>query len=184
MLRVVTSAPPRAVLFDADGVLQAMGPVVEHLVDRYGWRSERATNFLHDYWRRESECGCLSGSSEFEKVLAVLLEDWDVVDEPARFYESFLSVAIQPNPERGRARFMSERLGYGQLFDLKTDPAYFARVLSDLRLPAGEVLFLDDHQPNVETARACGLRAEVIGAEADVRRSLQAHGLVRPAATR
>jgi hypothetical protein len=162
------SASPRAVLFDADGVMQSMGPVAAHLRDRFGWSDDRAIAFLHDYWERESECGCLEGRSEFAGVLEELLVDWEIADDPAGFYHDFLTAAIVPdeenlalvtevratgilcalatNQEVGRARFMTDTLGYERVFDhlffscelqcAKPSPAYFNAILGGPR-PAG-----------------------------------------------
>lgn len=198
-------------MFDADGVIQSLGPIVDHLARSRSWSTDKATQFLHDYWRRESECGCLSGLADFDDVLASLLTEWGIPGEPQRFYQDFLTVTIVARPavldlvralhasgvlcvlatnqERGRARFMAERLGYQDVFDqmffsfeigcMKTDPAFFTRVLEQLQLPADAALFLDDHPANVETARACGLRAELVANEDDIEPLLRKHSLLR-----
>lgn len=51
-------------------------------------------------------------------------------------------------------RFLSYELGL-----VKPDAAIFERALTDLDVPADQVLFLDDNQVNVEAARLVGLRA-------------------------
>lgn len=205
------SIPVSVVLFDADGVVQSMGPVVEHLAERYGWSSDRATEFLHDYWRRETECGCLRGEAAFSDVFGALLLEWGVALDAAAVYEDLLQAAIVPdrrllqlveelrstgvrcglatNQERGRARFMAERLGYEQIFDslffscevgyTKPSAEYFLSVLNELDVAPPEVLFLDDHTANVEAARSVGLRAELVAPGSAVPALLQSHGVLR-----
>jgi putative hydrolase of the HAD superfamily len=41
----------------------------------------------------------------------------------------------------------------------KRDPSLFTDVVNELKLLPGEVLFIDDNDNNVQTARAMGLRA-------------------------
>lgn len=65
---------------------------------------------------------------------------------------------------------MSDHLGYRQLFDrefyscrvgfAKPDAEYFRALLTRLALPPDTVLFLDDKEANVASARAVGLHAE------------------------
>jgi putative hydrolase of the HAD superfamily len=52
-------------------------------------------------------------------------------------------------------QFYSCRLGA-----LKSSPAFFAQVLDAIGLPPEEVLFIDDTEEYVETAREVGLLAE------------------------
>lgn len=135
----VNTVSLRVVLFDADGVLQSMGPLAEYLSGRFGWSDDMAAAFLHDYWGRESACGCLEGRTYFAGVFEALLRDWEVTVDPADFYQDFLTAAIAPehdvlalvaqvraagircglatNQETGRARFMAVTLGYGRVFD-------------------------------------------------------------------
>ena len=47
----------------------------------------------------------------------------------------------------------------------KPAPEIFRRVVEMLRVPASEVLFLDDSEANCEAARQCGLRARVAPAD-------------------
>ena len=70
-----------------------------------------------------------------------------------------------------RARYMSESLGYGSLFDRefyscdighkKPGAAYFVAILAALELPAERVLFIDDNEANVAAALDLGINAAV-----------------------
>jgi putative hydrolase of the HAD superfamily len=182
-------SPVRAVLWDADGVLQhlpagweaSMRPVVGHLVDD-------VEAFLAEAFAAERPA--LTGDARWVEVLPGLLEKWGIGDS----YDDALQVwlTIEPvaetreivtalrqtgvrcylatNQDEHRGRHMHENLGYADLFDdtfysfelrvAKPDPAYFRAILDRLGLPAGEVLFVDDNATNVESARSVGLRAE------------------------
>ncbi|MGZ8738593.1 MAG: HAD family hydrolase [Nocardioides sp.] len=179
----------RAVLWDADGVLQhlpagweaSMRPVVGHLVDD-------VEAFLQEAFAAERPA--LTGHARWVEVLPRLLEKWGIADsyddalrvwltiEPvaetrelvASLRASGVRCFLATNQDEHRGRHMHENLGYAELFDdtfysfelgvAKPDPAYFSAVLSRLALPAGEVLFVDDSAANVESAQGVGLRAE------------------------
>lgn len=59
----------------------------------------------------------------------------------------------------------------------KPDPAFFARLLQEVGLPAGDCLFVDDRPVNVEAAAAAGMRAAVFTSAADLRAVLAAEGV-------
>lgn len=179
----------RAVLWDADGVLQhlpagweaSMRPVVGHLVDD-------VEEFLAQAFAAERPA--LTGDARWLEVLPELLERWGIADsyddalrvwltiEPvleARELVASLRAAgvrcfLATNQDEHRGRHMHEHLGYGDLFDdtfysyelrvAKPDPAYFQAVLRRLAMPPDEVLFVDDNLANVDSAREVGLRAE------------------------
>jgi putative hydrolase of the HAD superfamily len=179
----------RAVLWDADGVLQhlpagweaSMRPVVGHLIDD-------VEVFLQEAFAAERPA--LTGHARWVEVLPRLLEKWGIADsyddalrvwltiEPvaetrelvASLRASGVRCFLATNQDEHRGRHMHENLGYAELFDdtfysfelgvAKPDPAYFSAILSRLDLPAGEVLFVDDSAANVESARRVGLRAE------------------------
>jgi putative hydrolase of the HAD superfamily len=179
----------RAVLWDADGVLQhlpagweaPMRPVVEgHLADPDAFLAEAF----------EAERPALVGEADWLEVLPRLLERWGV----PHLYDRALSVWLTIEPQAGvrelvtslraegvrcylatnqteqRGRYMAENLGYDDLLDgafwsyelglAKPDPAYFTTILERLGLDASEVLFVDDSARNVEAARSTGLVAE------------------------
>jgi putative hydrolase of the HAD superfamily len=90
---------------------------------------------------------------------------------------------------------MRRELGYERLFDpmvisgeigfAKPDPAFFRYAVEHLGLPAGQVLFMDDVQANVDSARTVGLVAELFaqhGGRAELDRILALHDLAEPVA--
>lgn len=69
--------------------------------------------------------------------------------------------------------YLSYRLG-----EVKPDEALYRLVLDDLARPAGEVLFLDDNQINVDGARRVGMAAETVKGPDQARRVLNRYGLL------
>ena len=188
----MTAADPmavRAMLWDADGVLQglpagweaSMRPAVGHLVDD-------VEGFLAEAFAAEK--ATLTGQARWVDVLRDLMRRWDIEDA----YEDALAVwlTIEPvvesrellekvraagvpcylatNQDIRRGTYMHENLGYAKILDgafysyelglAKPDPAYFEEIARRLDLPAGDVLFVDDNVANVESARSVGMRAE------------------------
>ena len=81
-----------------------------------------------------------------------------------------LGVHLATNQEVGRASYMKDTLGYDDLFDscfyscdigaAKPEAGFFTAALDALGADAPQVLFVDDHEPNVVAAREVGLAAE------------------------
>ena len=181
--------PVRAVLWDADGVLQhlpagweaSMRPVVDGHVDDL-------PAFLSEAF--ELERPALLGQVSWLDVLPGLLERWGVphlYDDALRVWLTIVPHAevrevvsalrargvrcyLATNQTEHRGRYMAENLGYDGLLDgafwsyelgvAKPDPAFFTTILDRLGLEAAEVLFVDDSLRNVEAARSVGLAAE------------------------
>ena len=179
----------RAVLWDADGVLQdlpagweaSMRPALGHLV-------EDVEGFLDEAFAAERPA--LTGEVRWVEVLSDLLGRWGIPEayddalrvwltiEPVEGAQALVRTLraagvrcyLTTNQDEHRGRYMHETFGYGDLFDdafysyelrlAKPDPAYFTTVLERVGLPASEVLFVDDNQGNVDAARSVGLRAE------------------------
>jgi glucose-1-phosphatase len=59
----------------------------------------------------------------------------------------------------------------------KPDAEAFRRVVAEIGVPAGRIVFFDDSRENVEGARACGLQAVHVTSHADVAGTLGAMGL-------
>jgi putative hydrolase of the HAD superfamily len=197
----------RAVLLDADGVVQENPDGwLERLKATVG--DGKGQEFADDVFATEQEA--MTGDRDFGDVIAEvadrwgltgsrqdLLEHWRRIEVSAPVVElvgelraAGIRCCLASNQNSFRARYMRDALGYEKIFDsvffscdlgvLKTSPRFFTSVLSELDLPAGEVLFVDDGEHYVETARDVGLRAFVwsTGRGIDVLRAeLAAHGL-------
>lgn len=181
--------PVKAVLFDADGVLQ---------LPKAGWLNSlrelcdeprHAEEFLAEIFAAEKPC--LVGEADFESVLAEILLRWrssvslndalltwtqlepspEVLDLVRALRSAGTTVALATNQQSYRANFMSNSLGYSEQFDhllyscelghRKPSKEYFSSGLDWLMIDPTQALFIDDHDANVLAARECGLHAEV-----------------------
>ena len=66
----------------------------------------------------------------------------------------------------------------GQVGLVKPDPRIFQFLLREHNLRSAEVLFVDDHLPNVEAASGLGFQVIHFTAAAELRESLEEHGLL------
>jgi putative hydrolase of the HAD superfamily len=175
----------RAVLFDADGVVQQNPPTwFDDLHAMVPDGQGRA--FVDDIFATEKEA--MTGTRSFRDVLDEVVARWPVavpVDELMSYWRRIEVCAdtvelvgdlrrtgvrcfLASNQHAYRARAMDD-LGYRELFDdsfyscdlgvLKSEPAFFRAVVERLDLPGDEVLLVDDAEEYVEAARVCGLRA-------------------------
>ena len=139
----------------------------------------------------EAESPILTGQGSFTETMSDLLVEWgrpghaetfvqaskDIRTDDAiagivrRLRRDGLVCCLASNQMRYRARYMSESLGYGRLFDRefyscdighkKPEAAYFLAILSTLELPPERVLFIDDNEANVAAALDLGMNAAV-----------------------
>ena len=177
----------KAVLFDADGVIQSPGAVRrEALGGVLGpGRASEVQAFLQDMFVAEKLA--LTSPHAFNKALEAVLRKWecrgngedflkawkmidvrsDLVEVIRALRRSGIGCYLASNQESNRAAHMSRELGYRDLFDrefyscdigaAKPDSAYFLHILEVLALDANDALFLDDHEVNVAAAREAGL---------------------------
>ncbi|MEV7428069.1 HAD-IA family hydrolase [Nocardioides sp. NPDC092400] len=178
----------RAVLLDADGVLQVNPPgwleTLQALVP--AGSGEKFSEHLF-----EAEQAAMTGRRSFRDVVAEVLDHWgaperaddlvdhyhhiEVVSDTAEVVRDLrgagVPVHLATNQHDLRTAYMREELGYGDLLDstftscelgvTKDDPAFFGRVVEQLGLEPSEVLHVDDKDRFVEAARAAGLRGVV-----------------------
>jgi putative hydrolase of the HAD superfamily len=180
--------PIRAILFDADGVLQGPGAKFETcLRAALGAAREPLDEFLHE--ASAVELLTLTDERNFCEVLAPVLQTWNGARSASEVAACWLEIepdpailalitrlrhvgyfcALATNQHRERGEHMASELGYDDLFDRsyysyelgqkKPDAAYFQAVLATLPFSPGDVLFIDDHEVNVAAAGACGLAA-------------------------
>jgi putative hydrolase of the HAD superfamily len=186
----------RAVLFDADGVIQRPAPHRRSLwAQLLRGLDADVDAFVQDAFSAERDC--LSGDRDFihdfgsllirwnaSGVLADALKAWTAIEVDHGVLEiikllraSGYGCYLASNQEPYRAQYMSETLGYRAAFDAefyscrlgfaKPDKAYFQAILRALAVVPDTVLFIDDHIVNVEAARHVGLRASVFAPAQD-----------------
>ena len=179
----------RAVLFDADGVLQTTPRFLGMAAGLLPAGDDDIDGFLADLL--EVERPALVGNAVLPAGVAKLLRDRGSSASLEEAMTLWTEIAVDPstravveelraggmrcylasNQHWDRARYMSEALGYRELFDAefyscdlgraKPSADYFRLVLEGVGVPPGEVLFLDDKRANVEAARGIGIRASV-----------------------
>jgi putative hydrolase of the HAD superfamily len=145
----------KAVLFDADGVVQTSASFVDAIRRVVNWDVADAEAFLQELWRREEELGCLTGAGDLVVDLAGMLAERDMPHDAPEFYAAVLLSTIVPagevlalvdevrasgvfcglatNQVRPRLAFMVDDLGYGSRFD-----GIFASCDLGLRKPSRE----------------------------------------------
>lgn len=97
-----------------------------------------------------------------------------------------IPVALLSNIDKRRARFIRES-GLYEPFDPcllsceiaieKPDPRAYAFLLAELKLPAHDVVFIDDRPENIEAAKKIGLDAILFTSEQQVRTALTQRGI-------
>ncbi len=189
----------RAVLWDADGVLQETpGGWVAPFESLLG---DRAEEFLRAAW--ELELPTLSGRGSWPTLLPGLLDEWGLSERYDEVLAAWCRLEGHPasqslvselraagvrcylatNQDAHRAGVMHAQFEYDVRMDgcfyshalgvAKPEPAYFELILSEIALEPDQVLFVDNSPRNVEAARDVGLRAELweIGDGDDLLRS-------------
>lgn len=176
----------RAVLWDADGVLQRTPGVWEERVGAV-IGPDRVAAFADDLWSVSAQA--LVGEVDFVEHIDLVLDrqqlhelrdavlaTWRDLEAVQEAHDVVARVRhrvpcyLASNQDNHRARVMREHLRYDDLVDgaffscdvgaAKPDERFFTAVVEQLALPADEVLFIDDVPANVEAARKCGLHAE------------------------
>jgi putative hydrolase of the HAD superfamily len=199
----------RAVLVDADGVLQVNA---DDWLDRLRAfvPAEDGEEFVDDLFAAEEPA--LRGERRFADVVAEVCARWRLTGREEELVDHWRHALVQPevvelvrelrdtgigchlatNQNDVRAAYLLDELGYADLFDsafcscdlgtTKDDPAFLRAVADRLGLPIGQLLLVDDSEDHVETARRAGARAvqwSVGERTDDLRRRLAAEGLDR-----
>ena len=199
----------QAVLFDADGVMQKRPRGWrDALGERLGFRGDPGA-FLADVF--DAETPALTGQSDFPQALSNLLarwhcratldevlHTWTMIEVDSESMETIRALRrcgvrchLASNQERYKARYMSDVLGYGRLFDTefyschmglkKPSGAYFRAIVSAIALPPNQLLFVDDLSVNVDAAREVGLHAVTFHLETGAGGAQPYTGSIRPA---
>ena len=180
----------KAVLFDADGVVQQQTLTLHSvLTDVLGAPRGSVDEMYRDIW--DAEGLALTGRADYAEALSAVLDKWgmqgrlqDLIDASMsirvdhaitamiqRLRKAGILCCLASNQMTYRARYMSEELCYSDIFDTefyschighkKPDPSYFTTILDKLHLQPCEVLFIDDVEANVATARQVGIAASL-----------------------
>ncbi|HJL60578.1 MAG TPA: HAD-IA family hydrolase [Pseudomonadales bacterium] len=179
----------KAVLFDADGVLQNPTARIRCALGKLLADQSSVDKFIADIVAVERTC--LTGQGDFVSDLKGVLVDWQsraTIEEALQVWTTItpdenvlevvrslrahsIKVALATNQQSFRANHMKKTLGYDEVFNMtfyscdlglaKPAPEYFSLVVDQLEVRANEVLFFDDQESNVMGARSAGLHAEI-----------------------
>ena len=177
----------RAILFDADGVLQRASPGRREAWQRLIGPAGDVDAFFASVSTIERPA--LEGRTDFVGAFEGLLKAWpapgaiadalaawtmiepdgEVVQLVQALRQAGTPCCLASNQEPYRASHMSDTLDYRGLFDrefyscrvglAKPAPDYFAYIADVLGVAPANLLFFDDHEINVTAARAVGLEA-------------------------
>lgn len=194
-----------AVVFDMGGVLVELGPLAEALGD--GWQDDAEfwERWLASPLVRDLDAGRISpqefcahlvsdlGLAISDTAMLERLRAWPnglfpgaaelvgslhgVVQTAILSNTSALHWESQVDHEKIQALFPRRYLSY-ELGMTKPDAEIFEYVVEDLGVVPGAVLFLDDNQINVDSARAVGMRAQRCVGVPDAATALRTHGVI------
>jgi putative hydrolase of the HAD superfamily len=197
----------RAVLVDADGVLQVNA---DDWLDRLRAfvPAPDADDFVEDLFAAEQPA--LRGERRFAEIVADVCARWGLTGREEELVGHWRHALVQPevvevvvglrragtpchlatNQNDVRAAYLLDELGYADLFDsafcscdlgaTKDEPAFLRAVADRLDLPVEELLLVDDSEDHVATARRSGAHAVRWGVGEgtdELRRRLAAEGL-------
>jgi putative hydrolase of the HAD superfamily len=181
-----SARPVRVMLWDADGVLQHPRHLWRPRLEEWGGPGFAEALFAAEIPAlrgeepfRESLARLLREHPDATVGVEDLLGLWEQVDRDdaavrlvGEVAESGVSCVLATNQQDHRKEFLRRTFGYDGVFErsfyscdlgaMKPEPEYFERVLAALGVEpqdAGEVGFVDDSLPNVETALRLGIRA-------------------------
>jgi putative hydrolase of the HAD superfamily len=183
----------QAILFDADGVIQRPAvDYASAFAKLVALQREDLDSLLAEIFAAERPTLIDGGdfAAHLEPTLsrwnlAHRLEDvlriWTDIETDTAMLASVASLrslglvcCLATNQQAFRGRQMSETLGYRDVFDsqfysyqlgvAKPAPEYFRFIIERLDLAPSDILFIDDHEPNVAAARGVGLNAAVFTA--------------------
>ena len=152
-----------------------------------GGKPSTAQHFMKDIFTAEQPC--LVSSKDFPNEIQKVLDNWQIdipLNEVMHLwgkittYDEIITVikalrkkgytcGLATNQQSYRANIMRKDLSYDSLFDhhfyscemgiKKPDTKYFEHIVSKLEIPASQLLFIDDKEANVESAKQVGLNA-------------------------
>lgn len=179
---------PKAILFDADGVVQRVPDIRNELI----WESVDKRGSIDQLFDQiiDAVIPCAIGEGDFRVGITDILNRWGshaapddflkiwCMTEPDREIMALISslrqkyrVCLASNQEQYKAKYMAGALGYDKVFEksfyscelgtAKPGNEFFKAIVRELELLPQEILFIDDHEDNVNAAIQVGICAEV-----------------------
>ncbi len=196
----------KAIIFDADGVLIHREKYFsERLEDDYGIPREKSLEFFNGEF---AECliGKKDLKKVLPKYLKIwgwnksleeLFDYWftkegkrdeELIDYINRLRKTGIKIFIGTNNEKHRADYLGEHMGLSKFTDkiyasgnvgfAKPDYRFFEHIIKEQKLNKDEVLFWDDDEENVGSAREFGIHAEIYKSFSDFLNSMKKYKLL------
>jgi putative hydrolase of the HAD superfamily len=197
----------KSIVYDVDGVLVRSFEFAGILARDYGIDREMQLSFFQGPMR-ECVLGLADMKQAIQPFLAAwgwpttvedFVSQWfeadgslnaDVAETVAPLRAAGYKCCVASTQESHRAAWLEERLGFRTLFDdlffscrlgaTKGDVRFFERATDKMGLAPQEILFFDDANVIVETARRAGWNAEVYHFGDDVRARLRDYEVLLP----
>ena len=180
---------PKAIVFDADGMLIKGERVSTRLARDYGVPMAKISPFFENEFK-----DCIVGKKDLTEVIVPYIGKWgwkgtvadflnfwfvesyrvdnDMLAEVELIRKSGIVTILATNQEKHRVKFMENEMGLKAFFDKiivssdigckKNQPEFMEIIAGSIPgIKPGEVLFFDDRQENVDAARNFGFQAEL-----------------------
>ncbi|ABF39147.1 HAD-superfamily hydrolase subfamily IA, variant 3 [Candidatus Koribacter versatilis Ellin345] len=144
---------------------------------------DRAVYTGQTYWFAVAEhLGKTISHADVHRLIAFDNEQWtkanpEMLEFAWQAKAAGLKIGILSNMQSDMLHAMRQRLNWLNRFDaqiytcdigsVKPEPEAYRAVLAALHVSAGESLFFDDKQPNIDGARAVGMHAELFEGETE-----------------
>lgn len=191
----------KAVIFDLDDVLVFR---TAYFSKRLGLSEEKINEFFGGIFQDcltgkadlKKELPKVLKEWGWEKSMEELLEFWFAgekeLDEKMIHYihtlkDKGIKVFIGTNNERHRLEYLEREIGLGNIFHkvygsylvgyAKPDPEFYAHIINEQNLKKEEVLFWDDKERNVISAKEYGIHGEVFTTFEDFQEKMKKYNL-------
>ncbi len=192
----------KCVLFDVDGVLVHTKQFSYQYCELYDISIDKMLPFFKGDFQE-----ALVGRADLLEIVKPWLPKWKWSDTPEKFLRKWFELEnhvdqkviaivdklrsegikcyVATNQEKHRTRFMSDGMGFGELFDgifssanigfTKPDKRYYEFILKELNkegIASREIFYFDDSEKNIVAADLLGINARLYEKFADLEREM------------
>ena len=191
----------KVIIFDADGVLNHGTRPSIALERDYGIPLDKTLNFFNGPFQE-----CRVGKADLKEVVAPYLLEWgwtkgvdafldywftghydvdqDVIEYIQGLRHKGVLCVLGTNQEKYRFQYMSQKIGYKNIFDkvyasfeldyVKPDREFFDKIFKDFpKITKEEMLLVDDRKENIQAAKKFGMHAEFYISLTDLREKMK-----------
>ena len=171
-------------LFDLDGILRRALKFIDIFKELYGLPYEKTIPYINDHVIR-----CIETGESLLEPTEKLIEENGLPDEPKVFFHKWFSCksdinwdllahikikkdvcVLATNQPLERWEFLLKEMQLEDHFSkmyssnlmqtAKPNPEYFKRIITDFsNVKPEEMIFFDDRQENIDSAKSCGIEA-------------------------